>query len=806
MRHAKRTFINRKYQLDLPLSTRVQAKYSPASVNSASCLDEDFEILPLGPLALSSPGWTVTQAGNSSANPILCPTMLYTFAPPNINMNAIVMATPVTDTNCGNVGPSPFGGNHVLQLNRNNQNTNLMCRITKTFSVSSSNWFYKYAYKSVLQPAHNCCNDATVMFRFYDCAGNYLSTISSTLMANMLGCPSTPPVSCGAFPAPVWATGWNGVVYTPDWVVTGVNLSQYIGSCITVEVLASQCSATGHMGYIYYDAQCSDNGFLVNGKVPASQNYTVCAATATLSGPPCFNLYSWQGPAGSGVSGSTASAVVTSVPGTYTLTLGSGPNALMQTISLVFSASQGVSISGPSLLSCPGQTAVFNATGAGMVSFEWGDGQTSSSVVFTPSASTVITLTATDNQGCKWQDTKTLTVMPAPTVNISGGAICLGNSFVIRPSGADSYTIEGGSASVSPTTTTSYSVIGSSAGCSSRPVMITVTVFPLPALTVANGTICTGDSFTIRPAGALTYTFSSGSPIVSPLQSSFYTVTGTDQKGCRSEPVTVEVKVFSIDKASFPSKPIQCLRGNRFSFALDRDFPGETEFLWSFGASASPSVSTLANPENISFTQAGRFDVRITVVYKACKDSFTNQVLVADPFPLSSDWDTTIVIGQKVKLNAFAGAGYTYTWSSESYYLDCSLCRVPDPVSSTTTDITYTVSVEDSLHCRVSQTTYRIFIERLASIDVPSAFTPNGDGINDLIFASGWGLRKLNYFRVYNRWGQLVFETNNLEEGWNGKFNGVPQNPDTYVYQVSAESYLEGQAPLIKSGTFNLIR
>jgi gliding motility-associated-like protein len=88
---------------------------------------------------------------------------------------------------------------------------------------------------------------------------------------------------------------------------------------------------------------------------------------------------------------------------------------------------------------------------------------------------------------------------------------------------------------------------------------------------------------------------------------------------------------------------------------------------------------------------------------------------------------------------------------------------------------------------------------------VPTAFTPNGDGTNDFIFPDGWGIKKVLYFRVFNRWGQLLFETDQIKTGWDGTYNGVPQNMETYIYQVSVETYTDKDA-LLKTGSFKLIR
>ena len=92
------------------------------------------------------------------------------------------------------------------------------------------------------------------------------------------------------------------------------------------------------------------------------------------------------------------------------------------------------------------------------------------------------------------------------------------------------------------------------------------------------------------------------------------------------------------------------------------------------------------------------------------------------------------------------------------------------------------------------------------TLDVPTSFTPNGDGVNDVIYAKGWGISELTEFKIFNRWGQIVFETTDLEEGWKGdlKGNGVIQNIDTYVYIVTGKAY-NGKS-MSKKGYINLIK
>jgi len=73
-----------------------------------------------------------------------------------------------------------------------------------------------------------------------------------------------------------------------------------------------------------------------------------------------------------------------------------------------------------------------------------------------------------------------------------------------------------------------------------------------------------------------------------------------------------------------------------------------------------------------------------------------------------------------------------------------------------------------------------------SSLNVPKAWSPNDDGHNDKLYPLTTNIKDLKYFRIYNRWGQLMFETKTLGQGWDGKFNGIPQVMDVYTWVVEA--------------------
>ncbi|MEK7227021.1 MAG: gliding motility-associated C-terminal domain-containing protein, partial [Bacteroidota bacterium] len=99
----------------------------------------------------------------------------------------------------------------------------------------------------------------------------------------------------------------------------------------------------------------------------------------------------------------------------------------------------------------------------------------------------------------------------------------------------------------------------------------------------------------------------------------------------------------------------------------------------------------------------------------------------------------------------------------------------------------------------------KIFIAPDVFINLPDAFTPNGDGNNDAMNIFHAGIAKLIDFRIYNRWGELVFQTTNINAGWDGTFRGKLQDTGTFVYYITAES-AENNLRFSRKGTFTLIR
>jgi len=147
----------------------------------------------------------------------------------------------------------------------------------------------------------------------------------------------------------------------------------------------------------------------------------------------------------------------------------------------------------------------------------------------------------------------------------------------------------------------------------------------------------------------------------------------------------------------------------------------------------------------------------------------------------------------------------TFSSSSSSWSPSTGLSSstIFNPVFNYNAEVDYVITINTGIGCVIKDTQLvRIFKEK--EIYVPKGFSPNGDGNNDKIFPRLVGVRTLTYFKVYNRWGQLLFQTSNLNEGWDGTFRGTKQPMETYVW--TAEGVDIDNNSIKRTGTFLLAR
>ncbi|GAA4313446.1 hypothetical protein GCM10023143_23720 [Compostibacter hankyongensis] len=167
----------------------------------------------------------------------------------------------------------------------------------------------------------------------------------------------------------------------------------------------------------------------------------------------------------------------------------------------------------------------------------------------------------------------------------------------------------------------------------------------------------------------------------------------------------------------------------------------------------------------------------------------------------------TVPTGSSVRLSAGASPDVvSWRWTPPDE-LNCTTC--PDPLSTPTASREYQVKVANGYGCTDTALLRVNLVCESGNVFIPNTFSPNKDGNNDLFYPRGRGVRNIVYFRIFNRWGQKVFERDNFgldnrSAAWDGTFNGHPLNPDVFIYQAAMVCddgqlfYLQGDITLLR--------
>jgi gliding motility-associated-like protein len=188
-----------------------------------------------------------------------------------------------------------------------------------------------------------------------------------------------------------------------------------------------------------------------------------------------------------------------------------------------------------------------------------------------------------------------------------------------------------------------------------------------------------------------------------------------------------------------------------------------------------------------------------------CRSQRPDTVVVSilPPVYVFAGSDTSIAINQPLQLIAvdINNGGFTsYTWSPA---IGLSNSFIQNPVAVLSNDITYTVTARTPDNC-IAQDNINIKVFLGPEIYVPTAFTPNNDGSNDIIKPVLVGIRELKYFSIYNRYGEEVYNTSEMGRGWDGIYKGQSQNSAAFIWVAEAVDY-RGNI-LKRQGTVILIR
>ena len=272
---------------------------------------------------------------------------------------------------------------------------------------------------------------------------------------------------------------------------------------------------------------------------------------------------------------------------------------------------------------------------------------------------------------------------------------------------------------------------------------------------------------------------SSPNPKAWPPDTTTYRVTGTNEAGCSISRI---VKLYPITKvvADIAVSDTVVCEGTvvPIDVVVEQASFNDTMFLWS----PAKYLNSDAIQDATATLPPGVYNYQVVVSSRHCiSDTATMHVIVSSKPDLEAGISQTVAYGTVVQLYGASHQSVNYTWTPSADSFSCLDCRRPF-VTVNQTQTVYVTAVNE-YGCKTTDSVeLRVVACDSKMIFVPNTFTPNNDGLNDRLYVRGAGLRELEYFRVFDRWGNLVFETKNLSEGWDGTYAGKAADIATYAY------------------------
>lgn len=474
---------------------------------------------------------------------------------------------------------------------------------------------------------------------------------------------------------------------------------------------------------------------------------------------------------------------------------------------------------------CIGESVTLESIGG--TSHLWGpaamlDCDACAIVTATPNITTTYAVLVTNQYNCVLEDTVLVNVNPLPVVAVTGrNDICRGETIELVASGGGTYvwspadeltcgTCE--NPSLQPDSNDTYKVVVTTAfGCMDSTTH-TVNVHDIPSVsTIDDVTMCVGDNIQLASSETLATRIewspaidlsdsSILSPILSPKQSTTYTITVFTDYGCTaSDDVAVKV----IDKVSINLDALGEL-------CYGESVQLNTQIL----QAGNEGVSYTWNPVNF-FNEQNTANPILTpdttrtytlIAYSgSCIPDTQKVTVVVNPLPvLASVEPIRVVEGTPLSLNipVLSGEASTYNWSP-NYNLSCSDCERPALIANQTER--YTLLITDEKGCQDESDVMVDVVGRCGDdIFVPNTFSPNRDGKNDVLRIRGLTENGLKSFRIFDRWGNLIYESNDINEGWNGTYKGSLLDPGVFVY--SFEAICTNGLTVSRKGNITLIK
>ena len=350
--------------------------------------------------------------------------------------------------------------------------------------------------------------------------------------------------------------------------------------------------------------------------------------------------------------------------------------------------------------------------------------------------------------------------------------------------------------------------VTNSTGCKDT-AHYSITAYGLPNVSLGpDFYICRGNDSVLTPTGAQSYVFDNNptlsctncnNPTINPLADNYYIVTGTDQQSCVNKD-TVFVRVIQPFTASIAPSTVRICQGQSVTISGT----GGVYYTWTSqpgGAVFNTTSITIAPMDTTLFIATITDSLGcFTVVDSSVVNVVTNPSIDLGP-------DQQILVGQTLTINPTLSSDVTNViWEPNpsiiSYpYPGITVQPVYETIYQATAFNQFTCQAVDHIKVTVVCIDNNFFI--------PNSFSPNNDGVNDVFYPRGIGLFRVNYIKIFDRWGELVFARDNFNAndpgvGWDGTYKGVRLNTDTYVY--IAEVICQNGEIIKTKGSISLIR
>jgi gliding motility-associated-like protein len=511
--------------------------------------------------------------------------------------------------------------------------------------------------------------------------------------------------------------------------------------------------------------------------VITANDVTVCPGGTVTVNASGGNTYSWS-PTTSLSSGTGASVTFTAGASTaYTVT-GTTAQGCSSSDAVSVTVFPAATINaGTDVTICQGPTVTLS--GSGGTSYSWNNGITNG-IAFTPtSGPTTYTVTGTNVSGCTATDQVIVTINSIPVINAGiDQTICPGETVTLTGFGATAYSWNNGvsnGVAFSPVVTNTYTLTGTGAnGCTATDQVI-VSIDPIQNVSAgADFTVCAGSPATLTGSGASTYSWNNGvlnGAAFFPNATTTYTLTGTSAAGCtNSDQVTISIEALPVVSFS-PNVTSGC---SPLSVNFTNSSSGSNTCTWTM---SDGTILTGCSTVNNTFEAAGCYDITLTVKsLNNCISSLTsNDLICVESDPIAEFAPSANIVTEFNGLIEFTNltigaSDYIWMFGDNS---SSTIVESPSHDFGGQNQDTWLVTLVATSPLGCIDTAYSTIIYQEELIFyVPNTFTPDDDDYNQSfkpIFTAGYDPYDYALY-IYNRWGEIIFESHDSEKGWDGSY------------------------------------